>query len=162
MPRERRIQLAAFAAGLSILLAQAALAEGQPSSGQTVYVPIYSEVPYGDQTGMLLVRASVVVRNVDPSQPLTIESVAYHHTDGHRIAEYIETPLTRAPLAARAFDVRETDTKGGPAPAMLVRWRAAKAMNAPVIEGLMISTFEKTGVSFRTEGRVLTLPTPSR
>ncbi len=160
--RNRRNRAGARVLCTAVLAAGAAFAHDEPISGQTVYVPIYSEVPYGDRTGMLLVRASVVVRNVDPKRSLTIESVAYHDSEGKQIAEYAETPVRLAPLASRSFDVKETDTAGGPTPSMIVRWQAEQDVNPPLIEGRMISTFENLGLSFRTEGRVLTLPRPSR
>ena len=35
-------------------------------------------------------------------------------------------------------------------------------INAPLVETRMVSAFQGQGISFRTEGRVLTLPSPSR
>ena len=152
----------ALAGGAVLAAAGEVSAEPEETVGQSVYVPIHSEVPFGDRTGKQLVRATVVVRNVDTKRALKIHSVVYYSSDGERLAEYVESPVRVPPLGSRSFAVPETDTRGGATPSMIVRWRAEERMPPPVIEGLMISVFQNLGISFRTEGRELTLPPPPR
>lgn len=160
--RDQRIPVAALALFLALLGAGAAFGQAGTAQRQTVYVPLHSEVPTGDRTGRELVRASVVVRNVDPATALTIDSVKYYDSGGKKVEEYVEQPVRLGPLASRNFDVGETDTRGGLTPSMIVRWHAEQAVNPPIIEGLMISTHENMGISFVTRGRVLTVPEASR
>jgi hypothetical protein len=157
--RAKRLAAPVLAA---LLLAGPAAAEGQPSTGQNVFVPLFSEVPFGDRGGRLLVRSTVVVRNLDPDDPLTIELAEYRDSGGKKVKLLADQPIRVAPLASHRFDVKESDTSGGTTPSMLVVWKAETPIDPPLVEGLMVSTLQNLGLAVRTEGKVLTPPEPSR
>jgi hypothetical protein len=152
----------ALALAAALLAAGGAAGQEAPSRSHTVLVPLYSEVPFGDATGRQLVRATVVIRNLDPNQSLRVTSAAYYDSDGKRLREYVEAPVTVAPLATSSVGIPETDTGGGITPSMIVRWEGAADIDPPIVEGLMIGTLLNQGISFRTVGRELTAPAPGR
>ncbi len=145
--------LALVAAALPLPGGNARAQEPSLSSGQTVYVPVFSEVLFGDRSGSIPVRASVFVRNTDPNHAITITSNEYRDSSGKLLKNFVEKPVRVAPLATQHFDIPESDTSGHKAPSMLLRWTAERAVNAPLVQALMISVFEHQGISFVTEGR---------
>ena len=137
---------------LQLLGSDARAQEPSHSSGQTVYVPVFSEVLFGDRSGSIPVRASVFVRNTDPKHAITITSNEYRDSSGKLLKNFVEKPVRLAPLATHHFDIPESDTSGRKAPSMLVRWTAERAVNPPLVQAMMISVFEHQGISFVTEG----------
>ncbi len=155
-PRRRRqlaLRRAAAVAAFQLVVGVAHATEPALSDGQTVYVPVYSEVLFGDRSGSILVRASVFVRNTDPNQAITVLSSEYRDTKGKLTKSFVDAPVAVAPLATLRFDIPEYDTTGRKAPSMLVRWKAERRVNAPLVQAVMISAFEHQGISFVTEGR---------
>ena len=118
-------------------------------------MPVYSEVFTGNRGGRLLVRATVFFRNTDPEQPVEIRSAAYHHQDGKLVKNLLEKTRTVAPLATVRFDIGETDTMGGPAPSVLIDWRAAEPVNEPVVESVSATAYSQQGISILTHGKVI-------
>ena len=57
------------------------------------------------------------------------------------------------PLASIRYVVAEKDIKGGSGANFLVRWEAAAAMNAPVVEAVMIGAQSGQGISFTSQAR---------
>ncbi|MEW5734773.1 MAG: DUF3124 domain-containing protein [Thermodesulfobacteriota bacterium] len=123
------------------------------SSGQTVYVPAYSHVYFGDREGNFLLTVTLSVRNTDCNSPITLSSVDYYDTDGKMVRAFLERPLSIAPMASKSFTIAESDKAGGLGANFLVRWNAAKTVNAPIIESVMIGTRSQQGISFTSRGR---------
>ncbi|MDJ0849320.1 MAG: DUF3124 domain-containing protein [Myxococcota bacterium] len=149
----RRVGAVALAGVLALLNSAARADEPVLSSGQTVYVPVYSQVLFGDRSGSILVRASVFVRNTDPNHAITVVSSEYRDSKGKLLKNFVAEPVRVAPLATVHFDIAESDTSGRTAPSMLVRWTADRPVNEPAMHALMISAFEGQGISFLTEGQ---------
>lgn len=133
--------------------------------GQTIYVPIYSEIYYFDQSKTLQLAATLSVRNTDPQQPIIITSVKYYNSSGNLVKEHLESPLRLAPLASTDFIVNHNDHTGGSGANFLVEWIAETEVYEPVVEALMVSTNSQQGISFVSQGRVIesksaTVPKP--
>ncbi len=124
-------------------------------AGQTVYVPIYSQIYMWDQNRTMDLTATLSVRNTDLTQPLIINSVNYYDTNGKLIRKYLERSGELAPLAATSFVIHQEDTSGGPGAAFVVEWVAQQPVTTPVIEAIMINTSGNQGVSFISAGRVI-------
>lgn len=125
------------------------------TAGQTVYVPIYSQVHMWDQSRTMDLTATLSVRNTDLAQPLIVSSVNYYDTNGRLIRKYLERPGELAPLAATSFVVNQQDNSGGTGAAFVVEWVAQQTVTTPVIEAIMINTSGNQGVSFISAGRVI-------
>lgn len=145
---------------LILLLAVPALAAGPlggapASSGQTVLVPAYSHVYQGVRDHPFLLNVTLSVRNADPDQAITLESVRYLDTEGNLVRECLPGPETLRPLATREVLVGEKDTAGGSGAKFLVRWSSQKPVTPPVVESVMIGTRDSQGISFTSPGRVV-------
>jgi hypothetical protein len=125
------------------------------AAGQTVYVPVYSNIYSRDERRTFELTVTLSVRNTDLQNPIILTSVRYYDTHGALIREYLETPLRLAALASTDFVVGEKDTVGGSGANFIVDWIAGSTVSEPVIEAVMIGAMSQQGISFRSPGRVI-------
>ncbi len=125
------------------------------SRGQTVYVPVYSHIYYGDKETPYFLAATVSVRNIDQANPITVTEVNYYDTNGRLIKKYLDKPMQLAANASTRFVVKESEDKGGSGANFIVIWRSDKQVNAPVVESVMIGTRNQQGISFTSRGQVI-------
>lgn len=125
-------------------------------TGQTVYVPAYSEVFVGGSEGLHRdLAVTLTIHNTDLDAPIIVQSVRYHDTDGALVLDYIEDPVEIAPLATTGYLVRDRDRPGGWGANFVVEWVAEEPVHEPVIEAIMVSTEGTHGISFISLGRVI-------
>ena len=127
----------------------------QIATGQTNYVPIYSEMYYFDKSKTLQLAATLSVRNTDPQHTIIITSVKYYNSDGYLVREHLDSPLQLAPLASTDFIVNQNDQTGGSGANFFVEWVAETEVYEPIVEALMVSTSSQQGISFISQGRVI-------
>ncbi len=123
------------------------------SSGQTLYVPIYSHIYGGPSSRMLNLAATLSVRNTDPSATISVTSADYYDTAGRLVKKVLNVPAVLGPMSAWEFVVPEQDEKGGSGANFIVRWTAKKEVNTPLVEAVMISTRSGLGISFTSRGK---------
>ena len=106
-----RFRLAAL--GVAALLvgttARAGAAEvgwiGPRSSGQRLYVPVYSSVRFLE--GWLVDLAGTVsIRNTDAARPIRVEAVRYFGNDGGERGEPFAAPGVLGPMASAEVVIR--------------------------------------------------------
>ena len=73
------------------------------SSGQLLYLPIYSHIFFGNvgrsgTPSQVALSALVSVRNTDTGRPLRVLSARYYDTNGKLIGERMPTPVIVSPL----------------------------------------------------------------
>jgi len=125
------------------------------SEGQTVYVPVYSHIYIGVKGLTYDLAISLSIRNTDPMESITLQSVDYYDAKGKLVREHLKNPIQVAPLASADFFVSETDSTGGLGASFIVRWKSAAKVNAPIIEGVMAGTKSGQGISFSTRGKAI-------
>lgn len=125
------------------------------SSGQSVYVPVYSHILFGDRAARFNLAATLIIRNADPLQAITVRSADYHDSGGRLLRKHLEQPMLLKPLASAEVFVPESDTSGGLGASFIVRWTSEKPAAPPVIECIMIGTRSGQGISFVSQGRVI-------
>lgn len=130
-------------------------ARAEMNVGQTIYVPVYSSVVYGNRGRALNVTAMLSVRNTDQRVPITLMEVRYVDEHGQTVRNYLDGPRQLPPLGSARFVVEESDTLGGSGPAFLVVWRAAAPVSQPLAQGVMLGAMSSQGISFITEGKVV-------
>lgn len=123
------------------------------SKGQTVYVPVYSNVFSGPKKRPLLLATTLSIRNTDLATAFTVTAIDYYDTAGRLIRRQLERPATVAPLATHYVHLEEKDTAGGFGAKFIVRWKADKDINTPVIECVMIGATGGQGISFVSPGQ---------
>lgn len=144
--------LAGLLAALSPL---PAAAQEAPLRGQVLYVPVYSEIPYGEARKALPLTATLSVRNTDRKSPVTLRRLDYHDSAGRLVRSYLAGPRTLGPLSSAEYVVAESDRRGGVSASFLAEWTSDAAVSPPVLEAVMISTRSGQGISFTSPARVL-------
>ncbi len=125
------------------------------TTGQTIYVPVYSHIYGGVRSRPLDLTATLSVRNTDLSEPLILTAVTYYDSDGKLVKEYLKNEQALGPLATTHFIVEERDTRGGSGAKFIVQWRSHKPINPPLVECVMVTTQSGLGISFVSQGRVI-------
>ncbi len=152
--RARRIvSLGALLIGMAAFAATAS--EVGRSAGQTVAVPVYSHVFFGDRGATFNLATTLSIRNIDPQQSLAVNSADYYDSGGRLVRKHLAAPVVLKPLASTEVFISESDTSGGFGASFLVRWSADTAIVPPVIECLMIGARSGQGISFVSHGRVV-------
>lgn len=142
------------------LFSNLALGQGSAvrSSGQVLYLPIYSHIWHGDvdsktRPKKTLVSVSVSIRNTDPRKPISVTSAQYFDTDGKRIREYIATPRMIGPMGTFELFVPRSDDTGGSGANFVIAWKADSNTNAPVVEALHVDLPAGRAIVFTTTAR---------
>lgn len=155
-----RLQWLALLLGLmsgSVLAAEPA----PPGRGQTLYLPIYSHVWYGDQARggpyKAMMSALVSIRSTDPGRPLRLLSARYYSTDGKLLAEYVPKPRSLPPLGTIELLVEQRETKGGSGANFLIEWEADQPVSPPWVQAVHVSIQGQRSLSFITEAREVSL-----
>lgn len=166
MHRSPSFAALAFAFVLALAAAGAAAQEdaAATSRGQTVYVPVYSELHHGNLDGRGSAAAEqlsvlVSVRNTDPSHPIRIVSAPYFDSDGRLLRQALPAARTLSPLGSLELFVEQRDG-GGAGASFLLRWEADRAVSPPLVEALHTRIQAGRSIAFVTRGRPLPAAAP--
>lgn len=136
-------------------LAPTALAGAILSSGQLLYVPVYSELAYGGGRHTLNLSATLTIRNTDRTHRLRLTRVDYYSAAGTLLRSHLPKPQTIAPMASIEYIVGGADRSGGTATSFLVEWESLTPLSPPVVEAVIISAASTHAISFQSAARVL-------
>jgi hypothetical protein len=125
------------------------------SQGQTVYVPAYSHIYIGNREQPFLLTITLSIRNIDAKHPVTIAAVNYYDTEGKRIRQYLEKPVSLGPWESIRYVVPQKDKSGGSGANFVVEWNAKKTVNPVLIEAIMIGAESQQGISFTSRGQAI-------
>ncbi len=125
------------------------------TTGQTIFVPAYSEVHYAGKDLTMKLAVTLTIHNTDFTYPIFVTSVRYYNTKGEMVKEYREKPQRLGPMAAADFFVDSGEQTGGVGTHFIVEWVAEQPVYEPVIEALMLSNSGTQGLSFTSAGRVI-------
>ena len=127
----------------------------QLSSGQTVYVPIYSHIYSGVKGRPFDLAATLSIRNTNLNSPITLLVVKYYDSDGKLLENYLEKPIQMNALVSTRYIILEADKAGGSGANFIVVWKSEQNVNPPIIEAVMIGTHSGQGISFLSNGQVI-------
>lgn len=116
------------------------------------YLPIYSHIYQKHENRTFDLTITVSIRNISISDTAYIHCADYYNTKGCRIREYLKHPIYVAPLETIELVIAEGDKEGGSGANFLFKWSMRNDKNPPLFEAVMISTYQKQGVSFTTRG----------
>ncbi len=158
------MKLAQYALAVVLLLAGAAAAQAPVarSTGQMLYLPIYSHVWHGDldsrgEPAKALVSVSVSIRNTDPARAIRVLSAQYYDTDGKRLREYVVAPRIVQPMATFELFIPRKDDTGGSGANFVIVWKADVLTSPPIVEGFHANMPVGRSIAFTTTAR----PIPS-
>lgn len=124
------------------------------TSGQTIYVPAYSEM-YIMRDRTIDLAVTLTVHNTDFDNPIFLTSVRYHDTNGNLLREYLTEPQSLGPLASTEFFVDANEQSGGLGTNFIVEWVAEGPVFEPIVEAIMLNTANSQGISLTSPGRVI-------
>ena len=129
------------------------------SHGQTVYVPVYSNLSKGLTSSgseiIIPLMTNVSVRNVDPAHALTITASRYYDTAGKVLGEYLSEPRILGPLETLTLVVKQSDLEGGIGANFLISWESDEKIITPIIEAIVAGSQGTQGYAFRVPGKVI-------
>ncbi|MBS0335569.1 MAG: DUF3124 domain-containing protein [Proteobacteria bacterium] len=154
------MKLARVALLAALLLAGPAIAQTPVarSTGQTLYLPIYSHVWHGDldsrgEPAKALVSVSVSIRNTDPVRAIRVTSAQYFDTDGKRLREYLASPRTVQPMATFELFIPRSDDTGGSGANFVIVWKSDAPASPPIVEGFHANLPAGRSIAFTTSAR---------
>lgn len=122
------------------------------SKGQTVYVPVYSNIFTSPKKVPIDLSNILSIRNTDTVHSITITTADYYNTKGVLVKKHLAEPVTMAPLETTDIFISNRDREGGSGANFIVKWEAETEVNAPIIECIMAGS---EGRAFVTSGRVI-------
>lgn len=125
------------------------------SSGQTLYVPIYSHIYSGVKGRPFDLAATLSIRNTNLRNPITLVSVKYYDSDGKLVEDYLSQSKQLKALVTTRYIITEGDKTGGSGANFIVVWKSDQKVNPPIIEAVMIGTHSGQGISFVSRGQVI-------
>ncbi|MCW5204179.1 DUF3124 domain-containing protein [Desulfobulbus sp. US4] len=125
------------------------------TTGQTIFVPAYSEVHYAGKDLTMKLAVTLTIHNTDFTHPIIVTSVRYYNTKGKMVKEYLPKPQRLGPMASTDFFVGSGEQTGGVGTNFIVEWVAEQPVYEPVVETLMLSNSGTQGLSFTSSGRVI-------
>lgn len=160
MKNNRRLQILICSSLLMILAGIGAPAASSAddiklSSGQTIYVPIYSHIYSGVKARPFALAATLSIRNTNPKHPITLVSVKYYDSDGKFVEDYLSQPIQMQALVTTRYIITEGDKSGGSGANFIVVWKSDRKVNQPIVEAVMIGTQSSQGISFLSRGQVI-------
>lgn len=128
------------------------------SSGEMLYLPIYSHIWHGDvdsqgRPAKTLVSISVSIRNTDPANAIEIKSALYYDTNGKKLKEYIQSPKTIAPMATQELFIPRSDDTGGSGANFVISWTSGAPVSPPIVEGIHANLPGGRSIVFTTSAR---------
>jgi hypothetical protein len=124
------------------------------STGQTVYVPSYTEL-YKSNSFSVKGITTVTIHNIDPSHSIKVNAVTSYDTHGKLSKQYLNEPLVLAPFASKNYLIRYEKGFDGSGANFIVRWESAEEVVAPLIESRMLANSGTQGYSLSSQGRVI-------
>lgn len=131
--------------------------EARPlARSQTLYLPIYSHMLYGNlgksgKASYVLLSALVSIRNVDSRRPLRVLSARYFDTQGKQLGERVPAPVVIPPFGTLELFVELNDASGGSGANFVIRWEAEAPINPPLVEALHANMDGGKAVIFMTQ-----------
>jgi hypothetical protein len=130
-------------------------AEVNSVRGQTLYVPVYSEIPYGDRDHTLPLTVTLSIRNLDRKVAVTVRKVDYYNAKGELVRAYVQEPRSLPPLVAVEFVSKPSGRSRGISAGFIIVWESEHLCVPPVVEAAMISTASSRGISFSSQARIV-------
>lgn len=126
------------------------------SKGQTLYLPVYSHMLYGNlgkngKASTVLLSTLVSIRNTDPRRPVRVLSAKYFDTHGKLLGERVPSPALIPPLGTLELFVELNDASGGSGANFIVKWEAEQPVNPPLVESLHANMDGGKAVIFMTQ-----------
>ncbi len=93
------------------------------------------------------------MRNVSESDTVIIRRAQYFNTAGESIRMYLKNAIYLKPMETVEIVIDQLDKAGGTGGNFIFDWSVAPDTPEPVFEAVMISGYDKLGLSFSTQSK---------
>ena len=124
------------------------------SSGQLIYVPIYSQIPLAERQ-MQGLNVLLSIRNTDSDSSIEFSKIDLYDTEGNLVKQYAEAPITLAPLETYEILISQDDPSGGSGGNFYMQWDTDDQILEPFVEALMYGRGGTHTYSFRSVGKIV-------
>lgn len=148
---------------LAVFLASVALtslAEELPlSSGQTLYLPVYSHIWHGDRVVdaryplKSQVSALISIRNTSLKTPIKVISANYYATNGKLLKAYVRDPQVIGPMGTLELFVEKKEAAGGSGANFMIQWQSSTPTNPPLVEAIHADIKGHQTLTFTTKAQ---------
>lgn len=144
---------------LALSSALPALAAEELSNGQTLYLPVYSKIWYGDRVIKdkypleHYLSALVSIRNASFKTPIRVLSARYYSTDGKLISEFVPKPITIGAMGTYELFIERKESEGGSGANFVIQWDSVVPANPPIVEAVHADISGPRTLSFVTLAR---------
>ncbi|MDX1773302.1 uncharacterized protein DUF3124 [Oceanihabitans sediminis] len=122
----------------------------------STYLSVYSQVYSTTEHKTNDLTATVSIRNLNKRDTVYVTKANYFDTKGDLVKSYIKEPIFVKPLQTIEIIIDEKDATGGTGAKFVFDWSAAKNVQAPYFEAIMVTTYGQQGLSFTTQGIPIT------
>jgi hypothetical protein len=128
------------------------------STGETLYLPIYSHIYHGEldpKSGpsSLLTSTHISIRNTDTKNVIRLTSARYYDTQGKLLREFIPSMTEIGPLGTHELFIPSNDKTGGSGANFIILWSAAQPTSTPIVEALHTDIRSSRSLMFVTTAR---------
>lgn len=124
-------------------------------SGQLLYLPVYSNIPYEIDTVKFDMSAFIAIHNTDLLNTIKLTKVLYFNQEGKLVNDYLKNKnLKIAPLATKDFYVPYEDQSGTGAN-FLIEWIADTLVTEPLIESITTCLKPNNTVAVLSQGKII-------
>lgn len=115
---------------------------GNLSTGQTLYLPVYSYIWHGNRVVnkryplKTPVSVLVSIRNTNLKTPIRLHSASYFDTTGKLLSQLVASPVMIEPLGTHELFIEKQETQGGSGANLIIKWEAVTAANVPIVEAI--------------------------
>lgn len=145
---------------MGFLGASSVMAAEELSSGQTLYLPVYSKIWHGDRVVQgtypidSLLSALISIRNTSLKTSIKIVSARYYSTEGKLLKEYLTKPGSISPMGTLELFVERKESEGGSGANFIIQWEASTPTNPPIVEAIHADIRSgQQGIVFTTTAR---------
>ena len=150
--------------GLFLASTAASAQEAPPlSSGQSLYLPVYSHILFGNvgrsgTPAQVAMSTLVSVRNTDPARPLRVLSARYYDTNGKLLGERLPNPVVVVALGTLELFIERNDLSGGSGANFIIKWDANAPINPPLVEAMHVNMDGGKALVFVTQAHPINDP----
>jgi len=122
---------------------------------ETVYVPVYSDIYHHDGTKRFLLTSTVSVRNISLRDSTYVLNAVYNDSYGRLLRTFATSPILLKPFESIEFVIEDAEDKGGAGASFIIEWGGNEKSAKMLIQSVMIGTESQQGISFMTNGVVI-------
>ena len=136
---------------VSLVLASGTHAGDAKSTGQSIYLPVYSSIAHLSRHEIDL-TVTLSMRNIDGAAPIQLNSANYFDSNGSLIKDLLGSKRMLAPFGSTEVVIKWNEFRGDVGANLVVEWSSATPVTPPLIEAVMVGFRGTQAFAFTSRG----------